>query len=283
MADRKDRQELLDVIRKKLAAESFGGGGNYWKAKAGRNVIRILPGVGEMGDFFWQDVGAHYVKSRNRPFTCRQFTIGEPCPICELVNDLYNAGDADSKELASQLLRRKSYWMNIIDRSNEEAGPQIYTPGAMVFKAVAGLVGDPDYGDIYDEYDGMDIIVTRTGTGLETRYDVNARPKRTPLACIVDNRGRETGEPDEDLLDKWLEAAVDLTPMELSDDPSEDVDAGADVVVTVLPYDRLNQEFAQLDTSGSDEKDVPFPDDEGDIRDVIRKKRGSRRSRRSQS
>ena len=268
------RQDRLAKVRDKLAKTDFGGSGNYWKPKQGRNIIRILPGVGDMEDFFWQDVGKHYPPDSNRSFVCREFTLGEPCPICEFVQELYDAGDEASKTLAGKIRCRKQFWMNIIDRANEDKGPQIFTPGPMIFKQVASLIGDPDYGEIYDEYEGLDLIISRTGTGLDTEYDVNSRRKESPLA---DN---------DDIIDEWLDAAKDLSVVELSDNPAEDRAAGGgDAVVFVLSYERLESEFTALDVEGDPKVDLPFPEDDNDSkrtrRAVVGKRAGRTRSRSS--
>lgn len=273
-----DRQSRLDAIRKKLASTDFGGGSrNYWKPKVGRNTIRILPAVDDMGDFFWVDVGKHFLQN-NKTYICPEFTLGEPCPICEFVKELYSAGDAESKTLAGNIGRRKQFWMNIIDRDNEDAGVQLFTPGALIFKAIASIIGDPDYGDIFDEDDGTDIVITRTGLGrTDTRYEVMARRKSSPLSH------------DPDLIDKWIESALDLSPVELSDDPEEDASFVSDkqgtliAPVAVMPYARIKEEFEGSDVD-KEEEDVdethPFPNDDTEsVRATIRRRR-TRRSRR---
>lgn len=274
-ASNSDRKSRMQRIKDKLARTNLGGGGAYWKPKQGRNVIRILPGVGDMDDFFWQTVGRHYIPDTQRNYVCPVFTIGDEdedvhCPICEFVNALYNAGDKDSKELAGKLRFRKQFWMNVIDRENEDKGPQIYTPGVTIFKMLAGLVTDPDYGEIYDQDDGLDITITRTGTGLETEYELRAKRKDSPLGTS-------------DQIDEWLEKAIDLSVVELTDDPTEDKEImGDDAVVAIMPYGRIKKEFDQLDVAPEEEATDPFPDDdddEEDVRAVISKRRKRRKRR----
>jgi hypothetical protein len=271
----------MDRIKEKLAKTNLGGRGDYWKPKQGRNVIRILPGVGDMGDFFWQSVGKHYIPETQRSYVCPIFTIGDEdedaaCPICEFVDELYKAGDKDSKELAGKLRVRKQFWMNIIDRENEDKGPQIYTPGVTIFKMVASYYTDPDYGEIDDVEEGLDITIKRAGTGLDTEYELLPKRKSSPL------------HKDYKLIDEWLDSAIDLSVVELTEDPAEDKEMmGDDAVVSIMPYERIKKEFEQLDVMPEEESDDPFPededdedeDDEEDVRAVINKRR-SRRSRR---
>ena len=280
MAKVESRDERLKRVREKLSKTEFSSwkGTPTWKPKAGRNVIRILPGAGKMGDFFWQDVGSHYPPGSNKGFICPDFTIGEKCPICEFADSLFQAGDDESKDLARNLKKRKQFWMNIIDREDEDRGVQIYKPGTTVFQAIAALINDPDYGEIYDPDNGQDVIIKRAGTGIDTKYDVMVRPKPSSL------------HSDPEKVDEWLDSAPDLSPVGLTDNSSEDDNITKNeegwVInpVAIMPYDRLNAEFHQIDLdaaensgSGEDElrrrikakrkprdldKELPMPEDE---------------------
>ena len=242
------REERLKQVRDKLARTDISGARGFYKPVAGRNMIRILPGVGEMGYSFWMDVGKHYIPGARRPLTCRAFTLDEPCPVCEFIKELYQAGDDESKALASKMGRRKQFWMNVIDRKAEDRGVLIYTPGPMVFGQINSIINDPDYGDVYDIEDGVDLIVTRTGEGIKTKYTVMGRRKSTPLHA------------DPKVVDEWLNAAMDLTPVELTSDSNDDMalthdeDGKLDAIVTVMPYDRMVHEFDGIDIEEEEEE-----------------------------
>lgn len=264
MVKSKDRMSRLEKIRKRLENVDMGGNRGFWRPKNGRNVIRILPEVGEM-EVFWQEVGKHFIPNSKKVFTCPRFTTnGElDCPICDFVSELYASGDPESKALASKLRVRKQFWMNIIDRNDEDAGPQIYGPGVMVFSAIASIVGDPDFGDIYDPEDGIDIVVEKSGSGLETSYEVRPRRHSTPLS------------EDPELAEQWLDEAKDLSVVYLTEDPSEDSELlGDDGVVAVMPYDRLQEEF---ETLGEPEVEEEAEEDEDDKEEPVRKRPRRRR------
>jgi len=245
-----ERKKLLADVQARMSetAKTFGGQTAFWKCKEGRSIIRILPPVGNMESAFWQEVGKHYIPGAEHSLTCPKFTAGLDCPVCEYVDELYKAGDDASKELAGKLRVSKQYWVNIIDRENEDAGPQVYTPGPSVFKSIYGLVADPEYGDIYDPYEGWDLVISRTGQGINTEYEVQPRA-----------RGQRPLSEDEDTIDAWLDAAKDLSVVELSDNPAEDEKLADGLLVRILPYDRLSAEFYQ---EGDGESDEPFPEDE---------------------
>lgn len=258
MAAKKSSVDRLAALRAKLATTDMGGGGGggFWSPKVGRNTIRILPEVGEM-EFFFQTVGRHNLgEGQNaKQIYCPNFTSeGDlACPICETRSMLYKQnkqGDKSAGELAKQLGVRRSYWMNVIDRSNEDAGPLVFTPGVTIMNALAALVSDPEYGDITDIYEGVDIKIERTGTGLDTEYQVIANRKDSPLH-----------ESDEQI-DQWLDSAKDLSYAEVSTDPSEDAELAAGHALFVLPYERVKAEFDDfLGFAGdAEEDDEPEPE-----------------------
>lgn len=181
-------KELLE----KVQGMDLGGGG-FWKPKEGRSLIRILPPVGDM-EFFFQEVGRHYDQKQYCPAITTEGA--EECPICEINEALYQAGE---KEAAAKFRATRAFWMNIIDRSNEDAGPQIYTPGVQVFQSIVAFISDPEYGDITDEEDGFDLKIDRKGQGIETKYTV--LPSRMPSAL---------GSDDEQM-NEWIEDARDLS------------------------------------------------------------------------
>ena len=231
------RADRLSALRDKMKSVKMGGTAGFFTPKEGRSIIRIMPEVGEM-EFFFQEVGRHYMPDK-KIFYCPSFTsCGElECPVCEIVQELYKSGDEASKALIGQIRVRRQYWMNVIDRDAEDRGPLIYTPGVMVFGAIKNVINDPDYGDIMDEDDGVDVVVTREGKGLETSYEVLMRRKAAPLS------------DDPDQIDEWMDAAKDLSWVEVSENPEEDEKLSEGHSVFLLPYDRLVIE-AGLDEEG---------------------------------
>jgi len=230
-------EERLAALRAKISGMDLGGGQGFFTPKEGRNVIRILPAVGTM-DYFFQEVGTHYNLPDSATEKCPSFTTNGAytCPICELVEELYKAGKS-YRDLAGKLRVRRQFWMNVVvreagDRQGETGnGPLIYTPGTSVFKSVQTLVGDPDYGDISDVDDGIDLTVDRKGQGLDTEYEVLSRKHSFALS------------PDAEKVDEWLQEAKDLTPVMLGDDPSEDITVKGDAVVVLMPYDRILEKY----------------------------------------
>ena len=142
MATKKDRAARLAKLRQKVGSIDLGGGGGYMRLKEGRNTVRILPEVGDM-EFFFQAVGTHHFQDGRRLYCPSFISEGElGCPVCEFVQTLYRSGGKAAKGMADKLRVRKRYWMNVIDRDDEEAGPKILTAGVTIFGPITYETGD---------------------------------------------------------------------------------------------------------------------------------------------
>jgi hypothetical protein len=264
MAKRGSRTKTADkykALLDKVQGMELGSRG-FWKPSVGRSTVRILPPVGDM-EFFFHEVGQHYVNDGT--FFCpKMCTDGEQdCPICEVNEELWAAGEKDA---AKDYRPRRSFWMNVIVRGEEGAGPRIFTPGITVFNSVVALISDPDYGDISDEYDGTDISIDRTGEGLQTEYQVIAKRQPTQLA------------DDEDLMDEWLEAARDIQKHISASVMDYDELMEKSGVVVFFDTDDVTEALADEDDYEDDEELEDEPASER-----IRKRMESRTSRRRSS
>lgn len=169
-------------------AKYAGGGGNSIKPKEGRNVYRILapdaadaPWVGASG-MFWADLGVHWIKAEENG---KPIAVVGDCDICYQQPSVLNTAiemaiskaiDEDSKKLFTDWKARKSVLINVIDRGsgNEEVLELTPTTFGKVLDLIM-LYADAGQ-DITDAVEGSDIIITRTGKGLNTNYDVAIAP-----------------------------------------------------------------------------------------------------------
>lgn len=210
---------------------------NFMQITEGNNVIRVLPEVGNM-EFFFQAVGVHHLDDKTRVYCPHIVSDGElPCPICEIVDQQYKFGD---KELASQWRVEKKFWMNVISREASGDGPKILTAGTTIFQPIIALLSDPDNEDIFDVKTGIDLVISRTGKGKnDTKYGVTPKLKKTPL------------HTDPNQIKEWMKAAKDLSWIEVTDDPEDDMELTKGKTIWVLPYDRIVREY-ELDTDAEE-------------------------------
>lgn len=163
--------------------------GRTTKPKDGRNTYRFLAPSPEQASWvpetgqFWADLGVHWIKADEN---------GKPIAVvgdCEIVHGvpssintaiamaIESAHDEDSKKLYESWRPRKSVIINAIDRSQGDTVVQLeLTPTTFAkFLELFELYADSGQ-DITDVQNGIDIVITKSGKGLNTEYDVAAAP-----------------------------------------------------------------------------------------------------------
>lgn len=244
MAKRKSADYMKDLLDK-LDDLNLGGSG-FWTPPEGTTAIRILPEVGTM-EYFFQEIGQHY----DQNVYCPKLTKGDECPVCELSQTLYQAGDKDA---ASQYRPSHRFLLNIIVRSEEGVGPRIWSCPKTVFGTITALIKDPDYGFIFDVDEGLDLRVVRDGQGIDTKYNLLPTRYPTPL------------HEQDDVIDEWLEAAADLK---------------AWAEGRMLEYDEIIEKAGIQAFYDMEEEQEEEPEGEESASDLIREKLANRNKRRS--
>jgi hypothetical protein len=181
----------LNQVKDYYAKLQSGIGSSFWIPKSGVNLIRILPPK-EEGLFFYE-VRVHYLPN-DFPIKCPR-QDNEPCPICELVDNLRRSESAEDVERSRRLSAKRRYLMNIIDLDDLESGVQVFPAGREVLRQLLTYFVDPDWGDLTDPDKGYDIVIEKAGSGLQTSYTVRPRKNSTPI-------------PDKSLLEKVEDLAA---------------------------------------------------------------------------
>jgi hypothetical protein len=213
--------ELDDAEHDK--AELAGGGNKHAKIKVGENVFRFLPPL--PGKKVFKITSRHAVTPPGGDtvyFDCPRRVANRPCPICEKANQLANSGNPLDAERAKGLWPSRRVYANVIDRSDEDAGPKVLPLTKTSHEELIALREDPDCGgDFTNPVTGYDIKITREGTGKkDTRYKVRPR-KVSPLGTDAQ-------------INAWIEAQHNLdaeitimTPEEIKAKLSGEDDAPA--------------------------------------------------------
>lgn len=205
-------QRLADLNK---GNENKGSSMSFIDIKDGKNMIRILPpfGKAEWAVEAWvhYGVGKDAQNTKGTMIVCPK-TADEKayCPVCELSSHYKKLSkkkdDAHDKE-ARQIYRKKRVYYNAIDRSdnlskyefgvdpkdsvekwiNTETGEpespvKVLGTGVEIYKSLIGFIIDPDYGDITDAEDGLDVNITKTGSGqFNTKYETKTARKNSPI------------------------------------------------------------------------------------------------------
>lgn len=125
---------------------------SFFKPQVGNNIFRIVSKP-RLTLSHWIKVGAN-----NTTMKVGCMERKEDCPIC-------SAG--------VPLLSRHTFL--VLDK--KDGSVKLYEAPSQVYQAIKAFAIDPDYGDPKQ----YDIKLIREGTGLSTKYQVVANPKKKPL------------------------------------------------------------------------------------------------------
>lgn len=216
----------LTELNSNSGGSGSGGGISWLNLKDGRNVIRILPPKGD--GVFAKEVFVHFGVNKTEENKKGTMVVcpkthgdNKPCPVCEVVAEMRKLSkkkDDKYDKMARELNKKTRVYYNVIDRADdlstfekkevdgkekwfnaddeEETPIKVFGSGIGIYKALLALIVDPEYGDITDEEEGLDIIITKTGTGFNTKYEVKSVRKESPIG-----------------FDDWEEESHDLNPL----------------------------------------------------------------------
>ncbi len=167
--------------------DSSGGGADFMSLEEGSNVVRFLPPRAGGKKTPYHIVYQHYINVPGRvdsvKFACPKKMANEPCPACSKAEQLRSSGNPVDADTARKLWPRRRFYANVIDRSEPEKGPRILAGPKTMQEQLVGLRQDKAAGGDYTHpLKGFDIVIKRTGKGLNTEYAVHAARETTPLA-----------------------------------------------------------------------------------------------------
>jgi hypothetical protein len=174
----------LDLAKMKAKLQELEGGTKskkdnvFWKPTEGDQEIRIVPTSD--GDPF-KVFHFHYNlgEAARGGVLCPKRQFGEPCPICEFASSLWQEDSAESKKMAKNLFVRQRFFSPVIVRGEEDLGVRIWGYGKTIYENLLGLVLNPDYGDITDVDNGVDLTLTYTLPKTKGAFpQTNLTPKR---------------------------------------------------------------------------------------------------------
>lgn len=156
--------------------EQLGPATKFWKPKVGINVVRFLPKLKGWPSLF-KVTSEHWLTTPTGRinFTCPR-SYGEPCDTCEHANDLRDAPDKASQDLAYDMFSKRNVYSRIVDRAEPNKGVQIYKFGKRMHDDLIELREDD--GDFTHPVTGFDVKIKRKGTTkTDTKYKIKAGPQ----------------------------------------------------------------------------------------------------------
>lgn len=175
----------LDKIRSKYEdlKRKSKGSKDFMQLEDGDNLVRFRSD--DNGDFYFE-TGYHYIKQGKDKVAvvCNKLHDGSECYLCDVVDALYKGKDKGDKELAKDLQAKARIFFCVVDRSDGKT--KILGTGNSIFKDLLKYFSDEDWGDLTDPKTGHDVVITKSGTGMDTEYAVMPKPKTTPLGVDDD-------------------------------------------------------------------------------------------------
>lgn len=188
----KSLMEKIAAKRKEIKAKTNRV--DIIKPAPGKHKYRILPAKSGDG-MFWADLGRHYIKDiegkMSAVYVCVEQTFGKPCAVCQ---EIIRAGkhvseDAEANALEESRCKRADVLLNVLHLSNaEKAGtPQVMGVSPTTFDKILAVFEEyqTEGIDITSLSEGVDLVIEREGTGLNTKYSVMAAVKSKPVAGDV--------------------------------------------------------------------------------------------------
>jgi len=181
---------LLDAI-KSGKQKYAGASGKTVKIKEGRTRVRILKTAQTVK--FWADCGVHWIKmgKNDKPVAvvgCQDLVYEAPCAICTAID---RAAKATTDDVALAVIKewkaRKSVLVNALVREGpnaSESQPVVLELTPTTFTQVLSIAEEYLGSDV-DPFDfdaGMDLIITRTGSGMDSEYTVTTTPVSKPVS-----------------------------------------------------------------------------------------------------
>lgn len=193
------KEEIANAKATMDAAAAFDK--RYFKARVGANRVRLV----KVGDSTGIDiVQRHFIttmeegQERRKNFACLRVHSKSSCPACERAQYLRQLGDPASMELAKKWDPKPAAFVTLVDRAAEQEGPKMFAMGKMLFDDIMALSDGEDGFELFNPFEGHDLIIKRTGTGqTDTRYTVTVAKTPSPLGT-------------EEQLEEWIHQMPDI-------------------------------------------------------------------------
>lgn len=193
-----DMSKLKDLVqsrREQIEARKTQGTKTA-KIPAGTSRWRILPGWREGEEqVYYHDFGQHWFKNADGTLVavavCDYATFGKECALDAPISAAIKATKDDKTiERLKELQAKKCVLVNAVCISGPEADPN----KAQLLPLPVGVADSfhnflhqrlADDINMLDPVEGRDIIIEKTGSGLNTRYTVTDAAKSTPVSAAA--------------------------------------------------------------------------------------------------
>jgi len=213
------KQRLADNANKNVKREKVDYSKIFWKPKAGKYQIRIIPNKFRK-EWPLREIQMHYGFSKGPILALTNWD--EADPIVDFVQKLRKSANKDDWQLANKISPKTRYFAPVIVRGEENMGVRLWEVGKLVNDQLMGIATDEDYGDFTDITEGRDFTVEATEDTVAGKKAIKCtlRPKVKSTPILEDSEALTKAlneQPDilginrkytydalKDVLQKWL-------------------------------------------------------------------------------
>lgn len=167
---------------------------DLYKIPTGKTTVRILPNKEDVYEDFTRAYAMHWIRASQggKPFTvgCPRVIYGDDCEICDMISEAYGQakdfGDEESMKALDSMRARRRFLVNGLILSGPDKDPNkpqlIDLPSSLneaILNEVETLLDEDIV--LYDMDEGFDIVISKEGTGMDTKYGVSRRTKPTSV------------------------------------------------------------------------------------------------------
>jgi len=182
------RRELARKQKQEIQA-SMGRRERTVRPPAGRSKWRILPSWKGVEDpTIGHSWGQHFVRDMNDDLVavhmCMEKTYGKPCPICDSLTNALRHSNDETQSILEKAKSSGRFLVNAYHLDGEDpTTPVILELSPTTYEKLMDQIDiwmgedEEDETDILDLDTGHDIIISKTGKGLNTKYELSVAPK----------------------------------------------------------------------------------------------------------
>lgn len=174
---------LMALLQKKKQEIDLGNRAKTVGVPEKTSRWRILPGWSKDKPDFFHDFGRHFIKGADGKikavYVCVDKTYGKPCSICTAVETaINNTADPEMKQLLEGARSSKRILLNALHLDGKEPStPVILEVPKTVFDHIIRISEEWEGRTISVEKDAVDLLITKEGSGLTTKYSVQPAAK----------------------------------------------------------------------------------------------------------
>lgn len=167
------------------------------KPTPGRSKWRILPSWKGLEDpSIGHSWGQHFVRDASDELVavhmCMERTYGKSCPICDSLTNALRHSTDETQKILEKAKSSARFLLNAYHLDGEDpTTPVILELSPTTYEKLMDLIDlwmDEEYDetDLLDIDTGHDITITRSGKGLNTKYDLSVGPKPRKIKVDMD-------------------------------------------------------------------------------------------------